>query len=251
MTSTSQSPKQTLNSPTIFHELINSDIPPQERSISRLTDEGITLIGAGTVTTAHVLSTTAYHVLASPSILSTLQKELEDAIPDTSKPLPPLVKLEHLPYLTAVIKEGLRLTHAISHRNARVAPNRTLKFQRWTIPPGTLVSMTTYFLHTDPAVYAEPQLFRPERWLHRPTTADDSTPLEKYLLPFGKGSRICLGMNLAYAELYMTLAAVVRGFDLQLFETGRGDVEVVHDFVAGAARLDSKGVRVIVQGKRR
>ena len=247
--------KEAYSSPTIFHELINSDIPAGERSLSRLIDEGITLIGAGTVTTAHFLSTTAYHILANTEVLQRLQKELREAMPEVSSQIP-LVRLEHLPYLTAVIKEGLRLTHAISHRNARVAQDRSLNFRGWTIPPGTVVGMTTYMLHTDPAVFPAPQKFLPERWLPpkgpaRGTTPMASTrpPLEKYLLPFGKGSRICLGMNLAYAEMYMTLAVVFRRFELRLFETTRADVEVVHDFVAGSARLDSKGMRVVVMRK--
>lgn len=261
MNSKAKDQKKVYDSPTIFYELINSDIPVEERSIPRLIDEGISLIGAGTVTTAHVLSTTTYHVLANPEVLHRLQKELQEVLPNSgSNPSPQtlLVQLEHLPYLTAIIKEGLRLTHAISHRNARVAPTRSLKFQEWTIPPGTNVSMTTYMLHTDPAIFPQPQKFQPERWLQRANatagtgaaTSTTSVPLEKYLLPFGRGSRICLGMNLSYAELYLALAAVFRRFELSLFETTREDVEVVHDFVAGAAKLDSKGMRVVVVKKR-
>jgi cytochrome P450 len=250
MKSNQKDVKEANNSPTIFHELINSDITAEEKSVARFVDEGITLIGAGTVTTAHVLSTTSYHILANPEILHKLQKELKEAMPDGSfgpSAQNTLNQLEHLPYLTAIIKEGLRLTHAISHRNARVAQDRALKFQDWTIPPGTIVSMTALMLHIDPSVFPTPQEFRPERWLQEsPTTK----PLEKYLLPFGRGSRICLGMNLAYAELYMALAAVFRRFELSLFETTRDDVEVVHDFVAGSARLDSKGARVAVEGRR-
>ena len=71
--------------------------------------------------------------------------------------------------------------------------------------------------------------------------------MDKYLLPFGKGSRICLGIELAHAELYLALAAVFARFELRLFETGRADVDVAHDFVVGTPRLDSKGVRVLVR----
>lgn len=111
--------------------------------------------------------------------------------------------------------------------------------------------MTSSMLHTDPAVFPEPQEFRPERWLpeSKPKSPANGS-LEKYLIPFGRGSRICLGMNLAYAEIYMTLAAVFRRFELELYETTREDVDVVHDFVLGMPRLDTKGVRVVVVGKR-
>ena len=112
--------------------------------------------------------------------------------------------------------------------------------------------MTGYMNHINPAIFPAPEEFRPERWLKDEETTPKGSGaagnLEKYLLPWGKGTRICLGMNLAYAELYLTLAAVFRRFDLELFETSGEDVRVVHDFVFGAPRLDSKGVRVVVRG---
>jgi cytochrome P450 len=67
------------------------------------------------------------------------------------------------------------------------------------------------------------------------------------LVNFSRGTRACLGINLAYAEIYLTLAAVFRRFDLELFETTREDVDIVHDFFSPSARLDSKGVRVLVK----
>ncbi len=244
--------KEKYDSPTIFHELVNSNLPAEEKSITRLMDEGITLIGAGTVTTAHVLSTTSYHILSNPHILQCLQKELQEAIPESSHAAEaPLPQLEHLPYLTAIIKEGLRISHAIISRNQRIASNRGLQFQDWTIPPGTTVSMSSYLLHTDPAVFPEPTKFRPERWLPQDKSRSPANgSLERYLIPFGRGSRICLGMNLAYAEMYMTLASVFRRFELELYETTSEDVDVVYDFVAGMCKLDTKGVRVVVVGKR-
>ncbi|MCJ1391701.1 hypothetical protein MMC18_004566 [Xylographa bjoerkii] len=242
--------KKETESPTIFHDLFNSDVPAAERSTQRLVDEGITLVGAGTVTTAHVLCTTVYHVLANPSTLQRLQKELRDFMPDNNSK-PNIVQVEHLPYLTAIVKEGLRITGGIIHRSPRVAADRSLQYQNWTIPPGTVVSMTGYMNHINPAIFPVPEEFRPERWLKDGDIATKGSTaagnLEKYLLPWGKGTRICLGMNLAYAELYLTLAAVFRRFDMELYETTEEDVKVVHDFIFGAPRLDSKGVRVVVK----
>jgi cytochrome P450 len=231
---------------TIFQELIYSDIPAEEKSMTRMIDEGMTLIGAGTITTAHVLSTTAYHILANPEVLQTLKHELQEVMPDGSE-VPTktlLAQLEHLPYLTAIITEGLRVANTIVRRNPRVAPGRSLQFQHWTIPPGTAVSMTVSMVNMNPTIFPDPEDFRPERWL--PGVAESGVPSKKYHVPFGRGSRMCLGMNLAYAELYLTLAAVFRRFDLELFETTKADVEIVHDFLAGTPRLDSKGVRVLV-----
>lgn len=242
-----KSSKKAGHPPAILQELYDSDIPAEERSMNRLIDEGITFIGAGTITTAHVLSTITYHVLANQEIFETLQRELQETESDhlnlSAQTL--LVRLEQLPYLTATITEGLRLAHGIMHRAERVAPVPT-KVQDWTIPPGTVIGMSASLIHINPTIFPAPQEFRPERWLPSDAEPTGPGPLKRHFMPFGKGSRICLGMNLAYAELYLTLEALFRKFELQLFETTRADIDVAHDFVAGTPRVGSKGVRVLV-----
>lgn len=57
---------------------------------------------------------------------------------------------------------------------------------------------------------------------------------------------MCLGMQLAYADIYLMLATLMRRFDLELFETTRDDVDFRYDWMVPHARLDSKGVRVLV-----
>ena len=52
--------------------------------------------------------------------------------------------------------------------------------------------------------------------------------------------------SLAHAELYMTLAAVFRNFQFELYDTDITDVELAHDFFLPSPKLDSKGVRVKV-----
>jgi len=103
--------------------------------------------------------------------------------------------------------------------------------------------MTTIFMHENPRIFPEPREFRPDRWLQE----DSKERLDRYLAPFTKGTRSCIGINLAYAELYLPLATVFREFDLELYETTREDVDIVHDFFDGSPRLDSKGVRVLVK----
>lgn len=240
--------KETGHPPAIFQQLLDSDIPAQEKSMNRLVDEGITFIGAGSVTTAHVLSTITYHVLANPEIFDTMQRELQNIKSDDPEPSAQvlLVQLEQLPYLTAIITEGLRLAHGIVRRAERVAPGPT-KLQEWVIPPGTVISMSAYMIHMNPIIFPNPQEFQPERWLASDAEPAGTASSKRHFMPFGKGSRICLGMNLAYAELYLTLEAVFRRFELKLFETTRADIDVAHDFVAGTPRVDSKGVRVLVR----
>jgi hypothetical protein len=104
------------------------------------------------------------------------------------------------------------------------------------------VGMTAYFQHTDPDVFPDPYSFLPERWL-----ANVSPQMTRNLVPFARGSRNCIGMNLAMAEINMMLAALFRPgapkFDL--FETDETDIVAVHDYIVPLARLDSEGVRVV------
>lgn len=241
MTSNGENQKQDRPS-DMFQELLNSDLPAEEKSIARLTDEGIGLLGAGTATTSHIMSATVYHILANPDALQIIQKELQEIIPDELSPPALLSRLEQLPYFTASIKEGLRLSNVSSHRNMRIGVNRSLKFQNWVIPPGVATGMTPYMMHMNPTIFPDPQEFRPERWLQ-----NDS--LKRFFMPFGKGTRTCSGSNVVYAEMHLTLAALFRRFELRLFETTRADVDLVHDFIGGFPRLDSKGVRVTVHRK--
>lgn len=188
------------------------------------------------------MSTTVYHILANPNIFQTIQKELQEILHDKLSPQGLLPRLEQMPYLTASIREGLRLSNVAAHRNMRIAVDRSLKFQNWIIPPGVSTGMTPYMTHMNPDIFPDPQEFRPERWLQ-----DDS--LKRFFWPFGKGTRICSGQSLVYAEMHLTLAALFCRFELRLFETTRADVDIAHDFIGGFPRVDSKGVRVTVHRK--
>jgi cytochrome P450 len=223
---------------TIFDELINSkQLPAEERSLPRLVDEGQTMIAAGQETSSFFLRTASYHILANPAILSKLQAELKTAIPDSTK-IPRLSELQRLPYLHAVVQETHRFSHGVTGRLQRISPDKPIKYEDWLIPAGTPVSMTSLIQHKDPSKFPSPEHFNPDRWL------SGKTP-EKYLVPFCKGSRQCLGINLANAEIYLTLATVFRRFDMELYDTTARDAEVAHDFFIPHGHADSKGVRVV------
>ena len=233
---------RTADHPTVFHELLDADLPPEEKTMRRMVYEGQTLVGAGTITTAHSLKTITYHLIANPSSCERLKAELHAAMPTPHAHLP-LQCLEQLPYLTAVINEGLRLAYGVSSRLQRVAPDRALVFHDWVIPAGTPVSMTSVHMHNNVDIFPEPRVWKPERWLEQ----DPMIRLDRYLVPFSKGTRACLGINLAYAEIYLAIAGVFSHFDLDLYDTTRDDVEAVHDFFNPAPRVDAKGLRVTLR----
>jgi cytochrome P450 len=184
-------------------------------------------------------------VLDNPDVLQKLQTELESVMPAKNASAN-LSVLEPLPYLNAVINEGLRLSHGTMHRLSRVHPQNVLKFNDLVIPPNTPVAMTPYFLHMNPNLFPQPRKFDPERWLGK--DPKEIERLQKYIGNFGRGSRQCVGMRLAYAEIYLTLGYLFRrlGSELKLFDTQRErDVDYVHDYFIPAPHFNSKGVRVV------
>lgn len=192
---------------TIFHELLTGDLPSEEKRLERLWQEGQIVVGAGTETTAWTLSTTLFYLLDNPEVMSKLHEELKAAIPDPSERVK-WNRLEKLPYLGAVICEGLRLSYGVSTRLQRINPLGPLHFKAQTenhtestknceveyvIPKGTPVGMTATLIHNNKDLFPEPHTFRPERWL------DDQGKrhhhLDGYLLSFSKGSRQCIGIK--------------------------------------------------------
>ncbi|OCK72811.1 cytochrome P450, partial [Lepidopterella palustris CBS 459.81] len=70
------------------------------------------------------------------------------------------------------------------------------------------VSMSSWVLHQDETCFPNPTKFEPERWLD--SDSDQLKRMEKAFVPFGKGTRGCVGMPLAYCELYVTLGTLFR-----------------------------------------
>ncbi|KAK4210604.1 cytochrome P450 monooxygenase sdnE [Rhypophila decipiens] len=231
--------------PTIFNALLQSKLPPQEKTVRRLGSEAQQMIGAGVETVAWALTTTVFYLLQNPSCEAKLRAELMDVIPDGA--LPSSTTLEKLPYLSACVKEGIRLSTGVSVRLPRVSPHKPILHGDWVIPPGTPVSMTTLDVLRDPELFPDPTKYVPERWLGNPRTKTGES-LAKYFVAFGKGPRMCIGINLAYVEMHLTLAMLFRRFNLELYETDLSDVEIAHDFMVPQPKLSTKGVRVKVTG---
>ncbi|KAE8154551.1 cytochrome P450 [Aspergillus avenaceus] len=229
----------------VFNALLDSDLPPQELTLPRLQQEAITVIGAGFDTTRYALSVASFHIINTPGIYKRLRDELEAAIPDPSN-IPSLTELEKLPYLTGCIQECVRMSYGVSQRAFRISDKISLTYKDFVIPPGTVISMDNYSVAHDEEIFPDSYTFKPERWLDDPV-APDGRKLSRYLVSFGRGTRSCLGINLAYAEMYLTLANVYRSFEFELFETDRSSVDCYRDMFLPHPKPGSQGVRVRVK----
>ena len=125
--------------------------------------------------------------------------------------------------------------------------------------------MTAALLHHDERNFPESKVFKPERWV-----GERGKALERHLVAFSGGSRICLGLNLAEAELFLAFSAVLGNFGgrgttegvsrdegtwivegekgvLELTGTDVGDVEMCGDGFFPLVKEGSQGVRVLVR----
>ncbi|HEV3234159.1 MAG TPA: cytochrome P450 [Candidatus Dormibacteraeota bacterium] len=150
-----------------------------------LRDELITLLLAGHETTATSLAWAFDLLLHHPEVMTRLQNELA-AGDDT--------------YLDAVIKEVLRVRPVVPQVGRKL--KRPMEFNGTRLPEGVIAVPNIILTHQRPDIYPEPERFRPERFIEKP--ADTYT-----WIPFGGGTRRCLGAAFATTEMKVVLKTVL------------------------------------------
>jgi cytochrome P450 len=158
------------------------------------------LIFAGTDSTGMNLATIMRSLVLHPDNYRRLRKEVDNnvALGADSQ------DVQALPYLNAVVKEGLRISMANPTRLPHVVPTGGWDFKEIYLPAGSIVGCSGYELHFNANVFPEPQAFKPERWLN----ATES--MSKYWFAFGAGSRACIARNLATMELQFATERLAR-----------------------------------------
>ncbi|KAJ6785099.1 hypothetical protein PWT90_03556 [Aphanocladium album] len=195
----------------VVQTMLVADLPEEQKSFERVFGECRSVVLAANETTATVLSSITYYTLSSPEIYKRLRDELKSACDAKGSSLE-YQELRALPYLTAV----------------------------------TYISINMNDMHKDPALFPNPEKFDPGRWL----TQSDVKHLSKYLQPWGRGSRFCVGKELAYTDLYLTtyrLFGPECGFSLRLYGTEQSDWDIFSDYFAPMPALGSRGLRVVVE----
>lgn len=240
---------------TIFQALLDSDMPKYEKTAQRLQDEGQVVVGAGSETTAKALAMATFFLSSDDLKLKRLRDEIaRDGYGPNG--LLELARLEKLPYLvrfllecdtilltiheTACITEAVRMMAGITSRSPRV-PHEDMKYHNYTIPAGTAISQMTYVVNYNPEIFPKPLEYHPERWTE---AAEKGVRLDRYMTSFSKGTRNCVGINLAWAEMYLALANIATRFDMEIHDTtAERDILIDRDFFVGVPKPESKGVR--------
>jgi cytochrome P450 len=172
-------------------------------------DEVMTLLFAGHDTTTSTIGFMFYELARRPDLVAALRDEQEQALghelPDAE-----LLMSGRLELLEMVQDETLRM-YPPAWIGARRSVS-TYEFGRQTVPGGVYVNYSSWVTHHLSEVFPQPDEFRPERFA---PAAKAALPKGAYV-PFGGGSRICIGMRFGQLEVKAIASALVRRFDFEL-----------------------------------
>jgi len=190
-------------------------------SDEELRDELVTLIVAGSETTATALAWTFDLVLHRPGAVARIIGEAE---------------VGEATYTDAAIKESLRLRPPVIAAGRVTAG--TVELGPWRIPEGVRVWTPMSLIQRDPLTYERPNEFRPERFL-------DGKPPAHMWIPFGGGVRRCLAAPFALLEMRVVLQTVLSRLKLTALNDGLETTRA-----EGAIIVPTSGVRVRCDGPR-
>jgi cytochrome P450 len=180
-------------------------------------DEVMTLLFAGHDTTTSTVSFMFYELARHPEISARLQAE-QDVLLADGRPNPAQLVSGELPELEMVLDETLR-----KYPPAWVGPRRAIEpfeFEGHTVPGRAFVNYCSWASHHLPDVFPEPDAFRPERFTPEARAA---LPKGAYV-PFGGGSRTCIGMRFGQLETRAIATLILSRFTLALPEDFRLEI---------------------------
>ncbi len=173
---------------------------------------------AGGDTVGNTLMIGFFHILDQPELYKRLKTEVLAVWPRIDNP-PTFEKLETLPLLTGTIKEALRMSPGVASPCLRVVPATGATISNSRIKGGTIVGMSGTFVHNSGEIFEKPNIFDADRWL-----AKESKSLDQWIVAFSKGPRSCLGISLAWCELYIAFSTMLRRFEMTLDGTTAMDL---------------------------
>lgn len=240
-----------------MYHILRSNNEPGKSEKSRLTDTEVVLnvalmISAGTDTTATALTGWTYFVCTHPDVYQRLIEEVRGAFlscdegqgdhdDDVSWD-----KVRNLAFLEATIFEAMRLYPPSPASQQRVVPAGGATIDGYYLPAGTTAAVAPWVSTRSALNFHKADEFHPERWLGRSGDQDSDDKQAaaaggtaeaksefandrlEASVPFGNGPRVCIGRNLAYMEMRLIAASLLRRFDLRLVTT-EGDLKIKNE----------------------
>lgn len=178
-------------------------------TIEEVKTEGLVLMVAASDTTAAFFCGFVRLVLQTPGVYDKLIAEIDDFDRQglLASPVPTFEQIKQMSYFVACHRETLRYqpsTPIIIPR--RVSAGGLHLYDKFA-PEGTEIGANPYVIQRDKGVFGEDaDFFRPERWLEDP---EKEKEMDRYILTWGYGTRICLGKNIAQLETYKLMVQVL------------------------------------------
>ncbi len=185
-------------------------------------DELLTLVLAGHETTANQLAWTWERLVRTPAAHAWLRDAVRSGEDAEA-------------HVEAVIHEGMRSRPVIPAIGRRVTV--PWRLGPYAVDAGTPISMSILLLHHREDLYPDPFTFRPERFL-------DVKPGTYEWIPFGGGTRRCLGAALAMAEQRAVMTAMAERLELEADEP-----EPEHAVHRNVTMIPSRGARVVLRAR--
>jgi cytochrome P450 len=176
---------------------------------TQIRDEMMTLLFAGHDTTTSTVSFMFYELARHPHLADALVAEQRELMP-AGKPTAEQLMSGELAQLEMTLEETLR-----KYPPAWIGPRKSVEafeFQGHTVPAGAYVNYCSWASHHLPDVFPEPEAFRPERFS---PDARKQIPKGAYI-PFGGGSRTCIGMRFGQLEVRTIATLIAQRYTLAL-----------------------------------
>jgi len=201
-------------------------------------ESGLTFIAlksAGHDTITSTLTSILYYIFSSPSALARVRNELANAISTGALPDPKLDDdaayanyddiVTALPYLSACIKEAMRLHPVVAMNMVRKVPAHGTEINGFVLPAGTIVGVNPHAYNLNPAYFgADAGEFKPERWMSTDTldnkNEEAAAAWDHYNLNWGGPSRTCPGQHMARLIMVKMLFVLFRSVRLDIVDSG-------------------------------
>jgi cytochrome P450 len=197
------------------------------------------LTHTGTDTSSVAISAFFFYLSRYPEAYERLATEVRNEFANAEE-IRSGPNLKNCTYLRACIDESMRLAPPVG------APLwREMRDQGAVagaiLPKRVNVATCIYSVQRNPAYFADPNEFKPERWLPDSESDDRAELAKKAFVPFSLGSRGCIGKNLAYLELTTMLAQIVYRADWKVADGALGKVGEIYTGERGVVDFELKG----------